>query len=78
MVEKLLVKDPVLRLGAESGMEEILAHPVFQKELISSDMVDLKPEPYNFDQDYLIVKHRKKVAKEFNDKSEYEAEVAKN
>ena len=46
-VTKLLVKDPALRLGTNSGTEELFAHPVFQKELISSDKVNLKPDKYN-------------------------------
>ena len=74
LVEKLLVKDPSLRLGAKSDMEEILAHTFFQKKLISPNMVNLKPEVYNFVQDFLNVKHRKQVAKEFNDKSDYKNE----
>ena len=71
-VTKLLVKDPAQRLGTKSDMEELFAHKVFfQKEVISSDYVDLKPDVYDTNQEYLIVKHRSNVATEFNDISDY-------
>ena len=61
-VTKLLVKNPALRLGTVSDMEEIFAHPVFQKEIISANKVDLKADTYNLNQDFLTVKHRAKVS----------------
>ena len=76
-VTKLLVKDPEQRLGTKSGMEELLAHPVFQKELISSDKVDPKPDAYDTNRDYLTVKHRSGVAAEYDERSVYSKGLAK-
>ena len=71
LVDKLLVKEPTLRLGAKADMQEILEHPVFQKKIISSDMVALKPKAYNTNQDFLDIEHRQAVAAEFNDKTDF-------
>ena len=38
----------------------------------------LELELYNLNQDYLIVKHRKNVSKEFKDKSDYINSLAKD
>ena len=77
-VTKLLVKDPEQRLGTKSGMVELFAHPVFQKELISLDKVDPKPDAYDTNQDYLTVEHRAYVKKEVDGISEYSNELAKH
>ena len=61
-MEKLLDKDQTHRLGSKNDMDEILEHVVFKKEIISSDMVNLKPDCYNLDQDFLSISKRKKVA----------------
>ena len=37
-------------------------------------MIDLKPKPYNINQDFLSMKHRKRVAKEFNETTEVKQE----
>ena len=73
-----MVKNPALRLGTKSGMKEILAHPVLLKPIISSDMVDLKPKVYNINQDFLDIKHRKKVGNEYNERTDYAEEMDKN
>ena len=76
-VTKLLEKDPAQRLGTETGIKQIFAHPVFQREIISSDKVYLKPDRYNTNQDFLVIKHRASVAAEVYDISDYLNELAK-
>ena len=45
---------------------------------IATIMNNLKPKPYNLNQDFLTLKHRTNVYKEINDKTDYEQELAKD
>tara|TARA_B110000285_G_C14945360_1_gene524060 strand:- start:179 stop:865 length:687 start_codon:yes stop_codon:yes gene_type:complete len=68
LVLKLLTKDPKERLGAKNDGDEILEHPVFPKELIAKAKVGdydapIKPQIYDFTQDFNDVKKKQTIAK---------------
>ena len=66
LVVKLLDRDMTTRIGAKNGSEEILAHPVFQKNFVQEVQTGkydhpIKPEVYNLNQDF--DKHVIKISK---------------
>ena len=70
LVNKLLVKEIVGRLGTGEDMKEVLDHSAFKNE-ISADKVAIKPTPYNFDKNFFSMKIRKPVSAELIDNTDY-------